>query len=194
MNKRKFAAVFALVVGLVSISFFIPRGSVEATPLLQMTPGTDPMSVPTVGAPTPQPGDFLTNPITGTMGTTCPMMGGSMTGNGAMMGGTGMSGMSMGMQGMGMQSMQGMDMQTMQGMGGMGGMSQMGSMPTAGMGNINDQLYNGSRAGWFYSLNPWWLLGWLFLFGLVFSLLIGLVFVIIWLARQPRRDRPSEAG
>jgi hypothetical protein len=181
MNRRKFAAVFALVVGLVSISFFIPRGSVEATPLLQMTPGTDPMSVPTVGAPTPQPGDILTNPITGTMGTTCPMMGGSMTGSGTMTGGTGMSGMSMGMQ-------------NMQGMGGMGGMSQMGNMPMAGMANINDQLYNSSRAGWFYSLNPWWLLGWLFLFGLVFSLLIGLVFVIIWLARLPRRDRPSEAG
>jgi hypothetical protein len=55
------------------------------------------------------------------------------------------------------------------------------------MQTVNDQL---SSRNWFFSSNPWWLLGWLFLFGVALSLLVFLTMGSVWLVRQLRKDRP----
>jgi hypothetical protein len=186
MNNRKWIAFLALTLIMVGLFLFTPRGSVGASPFLQMTPGMDPMSVPTMEVPTPQPGDGLASPSVGSGQTSCPMMSGSMTASGTMPGQAGMSGMGgMGMQGMGMQ---GMNMQSMPGMG------QMGSMPMDGMQNVNDVLSNRTWRSWFYTLNPWWVLGWVLLFGLGLGLLGVFVAAIIWLARRPGKNTPDAAG
>jgi hypothetical protein len=91
----------------------------------------------------------------------------------------------MGMQGM---NMSGMTMPGMQGMG------QMGSMPMGGVQNVNDVLSSRTWGGWFYTLNPWWVLGWVVLFGLVLGLLGVSVAVVVWLVRRSGKNKLAAAG
>jgi hypothetical protein len=184
MEMKKWIASIGIGLLLATAVFLLPGAPVLAMPQLQMTPGTDPMSAPTAEAPTPQPGDALTDPYASAAAMNCPMMGGSMTGMAAMPGMAGMPGMS-GMPGMnGMNSMGGMT-----GMNGMNGMAQMGNMPMVGMRGMNDGLSLYSRPGGLVSQNPWWLLGWLMLFSLAVALVVIFGAGVIWMARRLRKDK-----
>jgi hypothetical protein len=184
MDKRKTIALVLVVLALVGFSFLVPKDTAAAPSLLQMTPGIDPMSVPTVEAPTPQPGTTTMDPSTMNMAGSCPMMGGSMTSMGTS---TGMNGMDMSGTGVGMSGM-GMSAMGMNGMSGMNGMNDM-NMSGMNMGTMqgtSDVLLMNAQRNWFFSLNPWILLGWVVLFGLVVTLL---VFGILVLVRQLRREK-----
>jgi hypothetical protein len=205
MNKIKLTVVIGLALVLVGALFSMQRGAALAAPQLQMTPAVDPMSMPTSEAPASQLGEALAAPTMAAGQVTCPMMDGTMTGMSGMdmsqMGSMpmgSMGGMSMGSQmgGMPMGSMMGsMDMSQMGGMsmGSMGSMpmGSMGDMSMGGMQNMNDVLSTRTWAGGFFALNPWWILGWMVLFGLVLCLL---VLGIVLLTRTLRREKPVTAG
>ncbi len=178
MTSKKWIVSLTVLLGLLGTLFLWPGTSVQATPLRQMTPGVDPMSVPTIAAPTPQPGNVLTDPdaVSGTT-MACPMMSGSMTGM------TGMAGMTMGT-----------GMQSMSAMGQMGNMSTVGTMPMVGVQGINDELYNAGQRGWYYSLNPWRLIGWVLLVVLMLLVVAALVIGVLWLVRQFRGSPPAASG
>jgi hypothetical protein len=181
MTKRKMFILIALVLSLVSVYFVFPGDEAAARPPLQMTPGTDPMSEPTVVAPTPLPGSGYMNPGLTSEQMNCPMLSGSMAGMTGMTPMPGMSG-SMGMGGMGGMSQ----------MGGMGGMSSMSQMDMSGMSpmqGVNDVLTTGARRNWLFSLNPWWLLGWIVLFGWLTAMLVTAIFLLVRLIHKGRQPQ-----
>jgi hypothetical protein len=225
MFNRKSIILLALLPVFLAVFLLATGSPAGASPALQMTPGADLMAVPTVSAPTPLPGDPLTNPsagasqvncpmMSGSMGVTgvmtstgmttgspmmgSPMMGGSMTG-GSMTGGSMMGGSMMGSPMMGGSmtggSMMGGSMMGQGGMAGMGmqGMQQMGTMPMTGMQTVNDALSAGLLRSWFYSINPWWVLGWMLLIGLALGILALLVVAVILAIRQVRKNKPAAA-
>jgi hypothetical protein len=175
MNKRYWPVFLVLITAMLAAVLSAPGGSVAASPAIQMTPESDPMAIPTV-VPTVLPDGTTLYPGmgAGAMQMNCPMMSGSMTGM------TGASGMPMNM-GSGMM-----------GTSGMQGMGQMGTMPMAGMQTVNDEL-SMAQQGWFATRNPWMLIGWVLLFGLVLALLFALVAGIVLLVRQLRRGTPPAA-
>ncbi len=180
MTKNRLIALAGLALIFIAVFFITPERPAMASPSLQMTPGVNPMSMPTINAPTAVPGSGYSDPGLMSGQANCPMMSGSMTGMnssasmGTMSGMTGMTGMS----GMG-------------NMSGTGSMSQMGSMSMNGMANVNDMLTNTTGSNWLLSINPWWLLGWLVLFGLIISLF---VVGILLLVRQIRKVKSPAAG
>jgi hypothetical protein len=221
---KKLIVILALTLAVIGALFVLPASPAAASVPLQMTPMTDPMSVPTAMVPTLVPGTGQTYSTTASGQMSCPMMGGSMTGTtdlsgisgtsgmygmgsmsgmtgmsgmGGMSGMTGMSGMGMGMSGMGsMSGMSGMGMGmsgmgSMPGMSGMGSMSGMSSMPVTGMQNVNDVLSNNANGNWFLSLNPWWILGWVVLIGLVVSLIVVGTVLTIRLVGKPKQPQAS---
>lgn len=175
-TQLKWIAFWLVAIALAGMLLFPGNSLVAAAPLSQMTPAVDPMSTPTVVAPPLSTQNGLpvntTGTVVGSGQTSCPMMSGST--------GTGMSGMS-GMTGMG--GMSGS-------MSGSMSMGQMGSMPMTGYVNMNDALSN-SQAGFFYSTNPWWLVGWIIVFILVIALLVLIVLGIIWMVKQIRKEKPA---
>jgi hypothetical protein len=178
MNKKSFA-IIAVVLALVSLFFIAPLGSAGSASWVQMTPGTDPMSAPTSPAPTAQPYTMPMNPGMAAGTGTCPMMTGTMA-DGTAMGSMPGMGMSMGSMPMGS-------------MGQMGSMP-MGGMPMSGMQGMNDALSGRGPGAWFYGTNPWWLLGWLLLLGLVAGVLASLVLGVVWIVRRRESRVPVESN
>jgi hypothetical protein len=216
MKKVTLFFYFVPTIVTVAIVLFMSSINAGATPPMQMTPGVDPMSQPTSQPPetTPIPGSAQPTPGAVNGSATCPMMNGSQTMGGMQsMGGMGgMGGMQgMGAMGSGMQGMYGTNITTTMGsqmgampMGSMavgampmGAQSQTGNMPMYGQYGqvagpyVNDVLSARTSTNWFYTINPWWILGWIVLFAVVISILGTGIYVLV---RLLRKDKPPAAA
>jgi hypothetical protein len=121
----------------------------------------------------------------------CPMMSATMTGDAGSM--TGMSGMS-GMSGMTDQSsMSGMS--SVSNMSGMSGMTNMSSTSSASAMEAARAFQIATGQGLSpYTVNPWWLLGWLVLSVFVLTLIAGLIMAVVLLIKGWRRRQPAQTG
>ncbi len=179
--KSQVNKVLNSLAGLALLAGFLAAGSISvaAAPQLQLTPAVDPMSTPTVAAPTLDPQNGLavssTTAVMGSGQMPCPMMNGSMSTTSGMAGTTnGMTGMT-GMAGMA-------DVSDMP-------MAQMGGMTMAGASSIND-VVSSSQSG-LLAINPWWVLGWILSILVVVALLVFFGLGIARLIKQKGKEKPS---